>query len=143
MGRRDFYNFQKTKRAPNGRRRNKAKGLGVEEIKARVQNPVRGGAWVPYEEERHTRFSFASIKSKSIRKGTLARPLGNIPRRLFLLAGTGCALARISRMIREPCGGEFARVQIGRFVGFPQKRKTRRLLFLPLNAQFLKKSVTQ
>ena len=84
MGRRDFYNFQKTKRAPNGRRRNKAKGLGVEKIKARVQNPVRGGAWVPYEEERHTRFSFASIKSKSIRKGTLARPLGNNPRRLFL-----------------------------------------------------------
>ena len=84
MGRRDFYDFQKNKRAQNGRRRNKAQELGVEKIKARVQNPVRGGAWVSYEEERHTRFSFASIKSKSIRKGTLARPLGNTPRRLFL-----------------------------------------------------------
>ena len=84
---------------------------------------MRGGAWVSYEEERHTRFSFASIKSKSIRKGTLARPLGNIPQRLFCVSsGTGCALAQISRMIREPCGGEWARVQIGRFVGFVEKR---------------------
>lgn len=28
-----------------------------------MKKPVRGGAWVSYEEERHTRFSFASIKS--------------------------------------------------------------------------------
>ena len=85
MGRRDIYHFLKTKHAPNGRRRNKAKELGVEKIKAMAKNLVRGGAWVPYEEERHTRFSFASIKSKSIRKGTLARPLGNNPRRLFFV----------------------------------------------------------
>ena len=141
MARRDFYNFQKTKRAPNGRRRNKAKGLGVEKIKARVQNPVRGGAWVPFFFCKHS-IKSATSQLFSKRQGTLARPLGNIPRRLFLLAGTGCALARISRMIREPCGGELARVQIGRFVGFPQKCEPRRLIFLPLNAQLPKKSVT-
>ena len=134
VGRRDFYHFPKTKRAQNGRRRNKAKGLGVEKIKAQVQNPVRGGAWVLYEEERHTRFSFASIKSKSIRKGTLARPLGNTPRRLFFVSRNGGRISRKSRNGLRPhlerrqsrltrifrvCA---AGAEIVRFVGFVEKR---------------------
>ena len=90
---------------------------------------MRGGAWVSYEEERHTRFSFASIKSKSIRKGTLARPLGNNPRRLFLYVSRNGLRphlerrqSRLTRMIREPCGGEWAQEGIVRFVGFVEKR---------------------
>ena len=88
MGRRDFYHFQKTKRAPNGRRRNKAKGLGVEKIKARVQNPVRGGAWVPFFFCKHS-IKSATSQLFSKRQGTLARPLGNIPRRLFFISRNG------------------------------------------------------
>ena len=142
MGRRDFYHFPKTKRAQNGRRRNKAKGLGVEKIKARVKNPVRGGAWVPFFFCKHTALNLQQVNSLRKGKARWRGRWGTIPGGFFLLAGTGCALARISRIIREPCGGELARVQIGRFVGFPQKCEPRRLLFHPLNAQIPKKSVT-
>lgn len=49
---------------------------------------MRGGAWVSYEEERHNRFllqAHNSIKSELNPKGTLARPPGNNPRRLFFV----------------------------------------------------------
>ena len=117
MGRRDIYNFQKTKHAQNGRRRNKAKGLGVEKIKARVKNPVRGGAWVSFSFCKHTALNLQQVKFFSKRQGTLARPLGNNPRRLFLYVSRNGLRphlerrqSRLTRIIREPCGGEWARV---------------------------------
>lgn len=57
----------------------------MEKIKARVQNPVRGGAWVSFSFCKHTALNLQQVKFFSKRQGTLARPPGNNPRRLFFI----------------------------------------------------------